>query len=368
MSFSELNEGDAVRRAVEEFDSLGREAFLERYGFGRSKEYFLDWNGKLYDSKAIVGVAHKYQFPEQGALTPGDFSAGEITVKRKLESLGFFVQVKHSPTIEPGKILSNSELSRAFHCSTQGGMRKSTRINALIIISNHVESVYEDRWERDTFYYTGMGLKGDQSLSFMQNKTLAESNKSSIGVHLFEVFEPNKYVYQGKAILAEKPFQEKQLDSSGKLRTVWIFPLRLADKNAMPLVTEETFNKKQERREKRASRLSDQELSHKANKAPRKPGERQVVSKQFERNEYVAELARRRANGICQLCNDPAPFRDKTGAPFLEVHHIQWLSRDGEDVIENTVGLCPNCHRRMHMLDNETDKRLLRKKGQVTGA
>ncbi len=31
----------------------------------------------------------------------------------------------------------------------------------------------------------GMGMVGDQSLSFAQNKTLAESGTNGIGVHLF---------------------------------------------------------------------------------------------------------------------------------------------------------------------------------------
>ncbi|WP_296863638.1 HNH endonuclease [Thermosyntropha sp.] len=33
-----------------------------------------------------------------------------------------------------------------------------------------------------------------------------------------------------------------------------------------------------------------------------------------------------------------------TGEP-----HIEWLSRGGTDTIDNTVALCPNCHRKMHV-------------------
>jgi 5-methylcytosine-specific restriction protein A len=73
----------------------------------------------------------------------------------------------------------------------------------------------------------------------------------------------------------------------------------------------------------------------------------------------VAELAKRRAQGICQLCDDPAPFVDKKGNPFLETHHIVWLSKDGEDTIENTVALCPNCHRKMHSLNLKYDRNTL---------
>lgn len=58
---------------------------------------------------------------------------------------------------------------------------------------------------------------------------------------------------------------------------------------------------------------------------------------------------------MCQYCKRPAPFIDKKGLPYLEVHHVIWLSRGGEDSIANTVALCPNCHTRMHILDKPED-------------
>ncbi|MDH7515993.1 MAG: HNH endonuclease, partial [Bacteroidota bacterium] len=62
----------------------------------------------------------------------------------------------------------------------------------------------------------------------------------------------------------------------------------------------------------------------------------------------IAEVLAR-ANGICESCRQPAPFRRASdGSPYLEVHHRVWLSRGGEDTVSNAVALCPNCHRRMH--------------------
>lgn len=46
----------------------------------------------------------------------------------------------------------------------------------------------------------------------------------------------------------------------------------------------------------------------------------------------------------------------------IETHHIEWLARGGKDRIENTVALCPNCHRKMHLLDREADVRVLKAK------
>jgi 5-methylcytosine-specific restriction enzyme A len=59
----------------------------------------------------------------------------------------------------------------------------------------------------------------------------------------------------------------------------------------------------------------------------------------YERNPIVTEYAKRWANGICQLCEKPSPFVNKNGLPHLHTHHIEWLSRGGEDSIENVAAI-----------------------------
>jgi 5-methylcytosine-specific restriction protein B len=94
MALADLTEPSAVLKAMEEADTLGRQAFLDKYGFSPSREYFVRHDGKLYDSKAIIGAAHGYQHPDRGPLRSTDFSGGEQTVQRKLEQLGFAVEVE----------------------------------------------------------------------------------------------------------------------------------------------------------------------------------------------------------------------------------------------------------------------------------
>lgn len=84
-------------------------------------------------------------------------------------------------------------------------------------------------------------------------------------------------------------------------------------------------------------------------------GRRSVTLNAFIRSADVAKETKRRANGVCQYCKQRAPFIDKKGDPYLEAHHIIWLSRGGEDSTSNTVALCPNCHKRMHVLDKPED-------------
>lgn len=103
MGLADLTEPAAVLKAIEEAERLGRQPFLDKYGFSPSREYFVRHDGKLYDSKAIIGAAHGYQYPDRGPLRSSDFSGGEQTVQRKLEQLGFAVAIEAaSPETEDG--------------------------------------------------------------------------------------------------------------------------------------------------------------------------------------------------------------------------------------------------------------------------
>ncbi|HOT04322.1 MAG TPA: HNH endonuclease signature motif containing protein [Methanolinea sp.] len=113
--------------------------------------------------------------------------------------------------------------------------------------------------------------------------------------------------------------------------------------------------------EEEAQSLSYRQLQKKSEESPDYPPKVIVTSTAFLRSSYIANFVKRRANGICQLCNNPAPFNNKNGQPYLESHHIDWLSEGGIDKIENSVALCPNCHAKMHILNLEKDKKRLKR-------
>lgn len=68
----------------------------------------------------------------------------------------------------------------------------------------------------------------------------------------------------------------------------------------------------------------------------------------YSRDPKVKAWVLKRANGICELCKQPAPFTCADGLPYLEVHHIRPLAEGGLDTPFNTVAICPNCHRELH--------------------
>jgi 5-methylcytosine-specific restriction protein A len=258
-----------------------------------------------------------------------------------------------------GETINNSRLVKEFQCSAYGGMRRSHKTNTLVLVSKHViskEKIYDDRKDGDTYYYTGQGMEGDQRLDFGQNKTLAQSNTNNVVLHFFEVFEEGKYIYMGIVFLSGEPFQEIQEDQTHRPRKVWVFPLKLSEStNPRSYVDSHLLNENLERGLKVARKLSTAELEKRAIQSSAPSSSRKTYTKTYLRNPYIAEFTKKRANGVCELCKRPAPFVDKNGDPYLESHHIVWLSQKGLDAPENTVALCPNCHKRMHVRDDATD-------------
>ncbi|APC78881.1 TPA: HNH endonuclease [Clostridium botulinum] len=266
------------------------------------------------------------------------------------------------PGLELGDIITNDSMRKIFVCGNMGGMRRSKSTNTLIIISDHTKGLYEDKWVGDVLYYTGMGKREDQDINSSQNRTLNESNNNGVDVFLFEVFKANNYIYRGQVKLLEKPYQEKQKDEDGILRNVWIFPV-IPMHNHKVSIDKKIINENYAKKERKAKRLSNKELQDKAKESQSsKTSIRTTTTQTYERNAFVTEFAKRRAKGICQLCNKSAPFNNKGGEPYLETHHIEWLSRGGSDTIDNTAALCPNCHKKMHVLDMESDIKILKGK------
>jgi 5-methylcytosine-specific restriction protein A len=76
---------DSVKRAMEEFDKLGRDRFLAKYGYRKANRYMIKVDGKEYDSKAIVGVAFKYE-PIGRPLSHKEFSGGPARLASILQA------------------------------------------------------------------------------------------------------------------------------------------------------------------------------------------------------------------------------------------------------------------------------------------
>ena len=256
--------------------------------------------------------------------------------------------MEFNPGINIGDHLTNNELCQLFKCGNMGGMRRSKKTGTLVIISDHTKNFYHDEWKDGILHYTGMGKNGDQVLEGNQNGTLYHSDTNGVNVHLFEVLEKSVYTYKGIVKLAAQPYQAAQETFDGEMRSVWIFPVK-------PVLDIEEWAI--EVMEKEAVTLSNTELYKRVKTVKcesRKP--RTVETKVYDRNPYLKELVKRIAEGKCQYCGETAPFIDKNGEPYLEEHHVTWLARGGSDTIDNVVAVCPNCHTKAHVLDDDITK------------
>lgn len=269
------------------------------------------------------------------------------------------------PNINVGDTISNKELVSIFKVNPQQDMRRSLENNCLVLVSDHTKGLYEDKWKDNTIHYTGMG-NGNQHFSYKQNKTVYESRDNGITLFLFEVLKPTQYIYQGEVELAQEPYMSTQVQKDFGMREVCIFPLKVKNKISSVAIEMNILQDREKKLERKMKRENLHDLKQKASMAKGQPSKRKVYTNAFERNPYVKEYTLRKSNGICQLCKLQAPFQDKSGHPYLEVHHIEWLSKGGDDTIENAIALCPNCHRKMHILNDHNDVRCLKKLASVS--
>lgn len=116
MALGDISDPQAIIQAIAEYDRLGQSAFLERYGYHPAREYVLVFGERRYDSKAVVGAAHGFQFPEAGPLRSSDFSGGRETVQKKLAELGFKVD-RENPTTDGPFSFTVHEAATPLDCT-----------------------------------------------------------------------------------------------------------------------------------------------------------------------------------------------------------------------------------------------------------
>src|SRR5262249_11130921 len=149
-----------------EFDELGRDAFLNRYKFGKARGYFVLHNGQRYDSKAIAGAAHAYTSDGAAALKASDFSGGEKTVATQLRQLGFTVtepvdRVEEPLPYEVGNVYHRRrDIHEVYGGQERGGIATPDGVPYVFLFTGETgeQYGYSDGWRPDgIFAYTGEG-------------------------------------------------------------------------------------------------------------------------------------------------------------------------------------------------------------------
>jgi 5-methylcytosine-specific restriction protein A len=336
---------EAVNSALDEYDAIGREAFLARYGFGPAKSYFLAHDGKSYDSKAIVGCAHGYARPDLGPLRHQDFSGGEATVASLLRDLGF--EVEHTVLEPPGEKPSQRNPP----------WTRDELILALDFYFAHRRTMPDKRSEDIAALSQEINATA-QRLGLSGSETLRNPNGVYMKLMNLRSHDP-EFTERGRKGLSRGNKDEK---------VVWdqfvgdLHRLREAAEAIRARLAEESGG------EERVEEFDEPEIAEAA--------EGRLVTRLHRTRERNRKLVRskkakfQKDNGgrlFCEACGfDFEREYGERGTGFIECHHtwpVHTLRAGQKTKLTELALLCANCHRMIHSktpwLDLEELRRII---------
>jgi 5-methylcytosine-specific restriction protein A len=304
----------SVEAALREAEKLGRDAFLERYGFAHARQYFVKWNGHQYDSKAIAGAAHG-NLPGLQPLTHDEFSGGEATVAATLEALGFeMAEMQHrNPDWTRDELILALDVYVRFKGNPPG--KGSQEILELSRIVNGI-------WGSD-------------------RSGRREDFRNANGVYMklmnFRRFDP-AYQEQGKAGLKRGNKLEEEVWADFASNPDRLARVAAAIKANLESATFDT------------SDPEDVEEAEEGRVLTRAHQVRERSRKLVE----AKKSASRKAHGklACEACTfEFAHAYGERGREFMEVHHalpVYQLTPGAKTRLSDLHLLCSNCHRMVH--------------------
>ena len=350
LKLSLLTSRSAVEEAIAECDALTRDGFLEKYRYKRSRLYPLEYRGRIYDSKAIVGVAYGKQHGTP--LKSNEFSGGLATVVPLLRKLQFFIRETLHPAraLVVGRTYFRKDLLELYGGQLQGGIWTPQEFPVVFLFSGTNGKIYgyEDGWQEQVFKYTGEGQKGDMTFR-AGNKAIRDHRENGKDLLLFTDLGKGKGVrYEGLFECASAKFEDG-LDKLRNQRKIIVFDLVRVHSAALTEKVEDTVEGPPTTLP--TISLDDLRASAYAAVDPSRGAVRTGETKRtwYERSRAVRDFVLARANGICEACDQPAPFQRKSdGSPYLEPHHTTRLADEGLDHPKTVGAICPTCHRRIH--------------------
>ncbi|SRR6266536_5363502 len=344
MSLADI-EREHVLAAAAEYDQLGKQKFLDKYGFKQARRYEVLVAEWAYDSLAIAGVAHRDAVGS--VLSAAGLSAGLQTVVARLTALGFEV-IDRETAPRFGEIPKVPEkttfpdrravAARGTHRARQAGIVGTEKSGAESIV---VSGGYEDRDYGDVIIYTGHGGLDENSRQRIADQTFDDPGNAALrtsmredslvrvirGAHKGSNFAPaSGYRYDGLY----------QVESADYVRSgeFWVCKFRMKkamqepDVIAAPLVP---------------AALSGVPAHDTSPAGTLTPSRRTMMVQRTVRITTIAKQVKRLHNDTCQMCDEQLVVGDHA---YSEGAHIQALGgpHDGPDMMDNVLCLCPNCH------------------------
>jgi 5-methylcytosine-specific restriction protein A len=237
-----------------------------------------------------------------------------------------------------------TDLHERFGGQRQGGISTPASHSVIFLITGEVgeQHGYADGWSQSgSFMYFGEGQFGDMEWRG-GNTAIRDHVKNGKDLLLFQHGKKGKPIrFMGQFVCAGWHYQEAP-DSNKAPRRAIVFELvaeGAQGANDLTAVPESLASN------------SLPELRKRALLAINPPSEgtpKERTRIYYQRSNVVRTYVLRRADGRCERCNSPAPFKTKDAIPYLEPHHIRRLSDGGPDDPRFMAALCPNCHRLVH--------------------
>jgi 5-methylcytosine-specific restriction endonuclease McrA len=244
------------------------------------------------------------------------------------------------------------DLHKQFGGQGQGGISTPTKYPLILLFTGEVgeQYGYADGWTNEgLFLYVGEGQQGD--MQFIRgNAAIRDHNVDGKDLHLFSYVRKGFVRYAGQMVCIGSHYQNGP-DAKGNIRRMIIFELAPLQE----FVENETSSEEISLVQNQIDTLPLRDLRAKA-LAASATGRNPIERKQdyYYRSQAIKFYALKRARGLCEGCQQPAPFKTPDGKPYLEVHHIRRLSDGGPDDPRWVVAICPNCHRRAHYSEDAT--------------
>ncbi|MFJ9189359.1 HNH endonuclease [Streptomyces globisporus] len=303
---------ESVLKVLAEHDELGREAFLSKYGFGVARSYVLVHEGQEYDSKAIAGVAHRWD--QERALASDEFSGGKDHAAAWLKRLGFQVKAIKNPD------WARDEIILACHLVMENGWKglgaEDSRVEELSVLLQLLP----------------IHAEADRNEKFRNSNGVARKTFDIATRHPDYRGKPTNGGALDVAVLHEFLTRPNEMTEAAQLIRQGI---TTGDLQFFAPTEEEEFGDDFSAPEGRL--LLRRHRARERNKSLRK--------------KKIASVLQRGGQLACEACGfDFEKIYGDRGAGYIECHHVLPLhvAGEGRTKLSDLALICANCHRMIH--------------------
>ncbi|MGO4630292.1 HNH endonuclease [Streptomyces sp. 2RAF24] len=302
----------SVLNAIAEYDQLGRDEFLAKYGFAAALSYVVVHEGREYDSKAIAGVAH--QWDHGRPLKPAEFSGGKDHAAAWLQRAGFQVRAVKNPD------WARDEVILACQLVVENGWKGLDAQNARVVELSALLQLLP------------IHAEAERNEKFRNPNGVARKTFDIATRHPSYQGKPTKGGALDIAVLEEFLARPGEMIEVAQLIRQGIATGELV--NLAPTEDEE-FDDDYSAPEGRL--LMRRHRARERSKALRK--------------KKIASVLQSGGRLECEACRfDFEAFYGDRGAGYIECHHVLPLhiAGEGRTKLSDLALICANCHRMIH--------------------